>query len=106
MNFEITPQELLECRERHEEVILIDVREPWEREAASIQPSRHIPMAEILSALRELDRDKHIVIYCHHGVRSLAVTAWLRQQGYAEAQSLAGGIERWSLQIDAAVPRY
>jgi rhodanese-related sulfurtransferase len=106
MNYEISPQELREHQERNEEVILIDVREPWEREASSIQPSRHIPMADVPSSLCELDPETHIVVYCHHGMRSLNVTDWLRKQGYEKVQSLAGGIDRWSLQIDAAVPRY
>jgi len=106
MNHEITPQELRQRQEQNEEVLLIDVREPWERQAASIEPSRHIPMAEIPSSLWELDPEKHIVVYCHHGVRSLAVVDWLRKQGYEKVQSMSGGIARWSLQIDVTVPRY
>jgi rhodanese-related sulfurtransferase len=106
MNYEITPQELRERQERHEEIILLDVREHWERQTASIADSTHIPMGDIPASLRELDPDKHIVVYCHHGVRSLNVTDWLRKQGYEKTQSMAGGIDRWSTQIDAAVPRY
>jgi rhodanese-related sulfurtransferase len=106
MEYEITPQELRQRQERNEELTLLDVREPWERETASIAPSAHIPMADIPARLQELDPDQHIVVYCHHGMRSLSVTGWLRQQGYEKVQSMAGGIDRWSLQIDPAIPRY
>ncbi len=106
MNYEITPQELRQRQERNEELTLLDVREPWERQAASIAGSQHIPMADIPSRLQELDPDQHIVVYCHHGVRSLTVTDWLRKQGYEKVQSLSGGINQWSLWIDPTIPRY
>jgi rhodanese-related sulfurtransferase len=106
MTFEITPQEYCQCRERQEAVVLIDVRETWEREIASIEPSAHIPMNDIPARLQELDPEQHIVVYCHHGGRSLSVTGWLRQQGFERVQSMAGGINRWSNQIDSAIPRY
>lgn len=106
MNHEITPQELKQHQDRNPELIVLDVREPWERQAASITPSTHIPMAEIPSRLQELDPEQHIVVYCHHGVRSLLVTDWLRKQGYGNVQSMSGGIERWSREIDPQVPRY
>lgn len=106
MNYEITPQELKQRQERNEELIILDVREPWERDTASITPSEHIPMSDIPSRMQELDPDQHIVVVCHRGVRSLSVTDWLRKQGYEKVQSMAGGIERWSLEIDPGVPRY
>jgi rhodanese-related sulfurtransferase len=106
MNLEINPQELRQRQERNEELFLLDVREPWERQTAWIEPSRHIPMADIPSSLCDLDPEKHIVVYCHHGVRSLNVTDWLRKQGYEKVQSMSGGIDRWSVQIDPQVPRY
>jgi rhodanese-related sulfurtransferase len=106
MNYEITPEELRQRLERKEELTLLDVREPWERQTASIVPSIHIPMSDIPSNLQELDSEQHIVVYCHHGVRSLSVTDWLRKQGYEKVQSMAGGIDRWSQQIDPNVPRY
>lgn len=106
MNYEITPQELKQRQERNEELVILDVREPWERQAASILPSTHIPMADIPARLQELDPDQHIVVYCHHGVRSLSVTDWLRKQGFEKAQSMSGGIDQWSLEIDPSVQRY
>jgi rhodanese-related sulfurtransferase len=106
MNYEVTPQELRELQERKEQLTLLDVREPWERQAASIAGSQHIPMAELPSRFQELDPDEHIVVFCHHGMRSLSVTDWLRKQGYENVQSMAGGIEKWSIEIDPKVPRY
>ena len=106
MDYEITPQEVRQRQERNEELILLDVREPWERDVASVSNSRHIPMGDIPSRVQELDPEQHIVVYCHHGVRSLSVTDWLRKQGFDAVQSMAGGIERWSVEIDPGVPRY
>jgi len=106
MDYEITPQELRQRRQRNDQLIILDVREIWERQTASIPNSHHIPMADIPARVQELDPDQHIVVYCHHGVRSLSVTDWLRKQGYEKAQSMAGGIDRWSLEIDPSVPRY
>ena len=53
-----------------------------------------------------LDPDAHIVVVCHHGARSLSVTAWLRREGFDRAQSMAGGIDQWSREIDSSVPIY
>jgi rhodanese-related sulfurtransferase len=106
MDYEISPLELKQRQERNEELTVLDVREPWERQTAAITPSQHIPMAAIPSRVQELDPEQHIVVYCHHGVRSLSVTDWLRKQGYDKAQSMSGGIDQWSLQIDPKVPRY
>jgi rhodanese-related sulfurtransferase len=106
MNYEITPQEVKQRQERNEELTILDVREPWERQTASITPSQHVPLGDIPSRLQELDPEQHIVVYCHHGVRSLSVTDWLRKQGYEKAQSMSGGIDQWSLEIDPKVPRY
>lgn len=106
MDYEITPKELRQHQEHNDELLILDVREPWERQTASIADSRHIPMAELPARLQELDPELHIVVYCHHGVRSLSVTARLRKEGYQKVQSMSGGIERWSLEIDPGVPRY
>jgi rhodanese-related sulfurtransferase len=86
---------------------LLDVREGWECEIASIAGSKHIPMGELPSrAHQELDPGKHIVVLCHHGVRSMTVTNWLRQQGFETVQSMRGGIELWSRCIDPNVATY
>ena len=87
--------------------VLLDVREPWEFQTASLPNSLLMPMGEVTSrAHNELDPDAHIVVLCHHGQRTLSVTMWLRNQGFDRAQSLAGGIDAWSRMIDPSVPRY
>jgi rhodanese-related sulfurtransferase len=90
-----------------EAYVLLDVREPWEFQAASLPNSLLMPMGDVTSrAHTELDPDAHIVVLCHHGQRSLSVAMWLRGQGFDRAQSLAGGIDGWSRSIDPTVPRY
>ena len=107
MEYEISAADLKSMRDRAAKFTLLDVREPWEFQTAQIAGSKHIPMGEIPSRFnQELDPDEHIVVVCHHGVRSMNVTAWLRQQGFERAQSLRGGIDRWSREIDPAVPLY
>ena len=88
-------------------LILLDVREPWEAQKASLPEAVLMPMGDVPSrAHAELDPDDHIVVFCHHGQRSLSVAMWLRAQGFDYAQSLSGGIDEWSRNIDPTVPRY
>ena len=104
---EITPAAFALLRSEPHPPTLLDVREPWEAQTASIPGSVLIPMGEIAArAHTELDPDAPLVVLCHHGARSLSVTMWLRQQGYEHAQSLAGGIDAWSRLVDPAIPRY
>ena len=107
-DFEITVVEVAsQLRSDSSVPVLLDVREPWEIAKASIAGSRNIPMGELASrALRELDPEEAIVVLCHSGVRSLKATMWLRNQGFEKAQSLRGGIDAWSREIDPQVPRY
>jgi rhodanese-related sulfurtransferase len=107
MDYEISVAELKALQDSGGEVTLLDVREPWELQAAQIAGSKHMPMGDVPSRFQqELDPDEHVVVVCHHGVRSMNVTAWLRQQGFENAQSLRGGIDRWSREIDPTVPLY
>ncbi len=88
--------------------LLLDCRTTDEYAVAHIDGSRLIPMQELPARLAELEswRDKPIVVHCHHGMRSLKVAQWLREQGFSFAQSMTGGIDAWSTEIDPAVPRY
>ncbi len=107
MEHEITPEEVKALQDKSAEFTLLDVREPWEFELAKIAGAKLIPMGDIPSrAHQELDPDEHIVVVCHHGVRSMSVTNWLRQQGFESAQSLRGGIDAWSREVDVKVPTY
>lgn len=88
--------------------VLIDCREPDEHATAHIAGAHLVPMSEIADRLDELQphQQKAVVVHCHHGGRSLRVTRWLREQGFAKAQSMAGGIDQWSQEIDPTVSRY
>ncbi len=103
---EITVGELRRRQQSGDKFLLIDVREPWEYEVCRIEGGKLIPMRTIPANLQSLDGDEDVICYCHHGMRSLDVAAWLRAQGVEGAQSLAGGIDRWSLEVDSSVPRY
>jgi rhodanese-related sulfurtransferase len=106
---EIMPQTFAQLRSATaaETAVLLDVREPWEFQTASLPDSLLMPMGDVTSrAHAELDPDAHIVVMCHHGQRSLSVAMWLRGQGFERAQSLSGGIDAWSRVIDPTVPRY
>lgn len=106
MDYEITPEEVKTKLESGADFTLLDCREPWEYQTARIERTVNIPMGEIPTRVQELDPDEHIVVLCHHGVRSMNVTAWLRQQGFEKVQSMAGGIDRWSRVVDPKVPIY
>ncbi len=86
---------------------LLDIREPWESETASLPGSVLIPLGDLPDrAHQELDSTAHIVVYCHNGRRSLVAVMWLREEGFLQSQSLAGGLDVWSQLIDPSVPRY
>lgn len=89
-----------------ERVQLIDVREEDEREICLIEGARHIPMQEIPAQFDLLPRDRHLLIHCHHGSRSLQVTRFLRAKGFLAVSNVAGGIEAWTEQIDSSLRRY
>ncbi|HEX4134302.1 MAG TPA: rhodanese-like domain-containing protein [Bryobacteraceae bacterium] len=104
---EITPEEVADLRKGEMPLRLIDVREPEEHAVCHIEGAALIPMQSIPEHVNELDRsDTRIVVFCHHGVRSLSVVHWLRRQGVENCQSMAGGIDLWSLTVDRNVPRY
>lgn len=106
LDYEISPSEAADLLAKNE-ARLIDVREPWEFETARIEGGLLMPMGDVPArAHQELDPDERLVVVCHHGQRSLNVAAWLRNQGFEQAQSLAGGIDAWSAFVDPKVPRY
>jgi len=95
-------------RKAGEAFLLLDCRERDEDALVRIEGARLIPMTELAQRVSELDahKDSEIVVYCHHGGRSLRVAQWLRQQGFPKVSSMAGGIDRWSQEIDPTLPRY
>jgi len=90
------------------DLLLIDCREPHEHEIAHIAQAKLLPMSELGARIGELEahRNRPIVVHCHHGGRSLRVVNWLREQGFGQSQSLAGGIDEWAVAIDPSLARY
>ena len=91
--------------------VVLDVREPWELQTASVRPEDGfelvaIPMGELPARLAELDRTRPIACLCHHGARSLRVAAFLQQNGFDQLANITGGIDAWSHERDTTVPRY
>lgn len=107
--FEITPKEVSQQAAQGDALHLIDVRRLEEYQICRIEGAELIPMDTIpqhLDRLEELSESGPVIVFCHHGVRSANVVSWLRSQGVEACQSMAGGIERWSVEIDPSVPRY
>ena len=103
---QLSVSQVLAKRMSGEEFVLLDVREKEELILASIEGSMHIPLGDISSQWVTLDPDQEYVIFCHHGVRSMNVALFLKQQDFDHVNNMRGGIEAWSLEIDALVPRY
>lgn len=102
----IEPAALKARLDRGDRVFVLDVREPFEVFLASFPGATHIPMRDIPSRLAELDREREIVVVCHHGVRSALVAMHLARIGFERVLNLSGGIDAWSETADPATPRY
>lgn len=102
---EITPAEFVARRARGDVFTLLDVREPWELEVASVADVVHIPMADVAARIGELDAGKETVVLCRSGRRSLEVAKYLQRNGF-RAFNLTGGILAWSQEVDATIPTY
>lgn len=106
---EITAREVQHRIDAGEKLYLIDVREPSEFAVSKIEGAVLIPMRQIPGEIQEIETradEAPLIVFCHHGVRSLNVVHWLREQGVANCVSMAGGIDAWSATVDPTVPRY
>jgi adenylyltransferase/sulfurtransferase len=105
---EIGPRQLQARLEGGEELLLLDVREPFEAELASIAGARLVPLGGLEAALSELAewRERRVVVHCHHGPRSRKACGLLLANGFQLVENLDGGIDAWSIEIDASVARY
>ncbi|MEM6910500.1 MAG: rhodanese-like domain-containing protein [Verrucomicrobiota bacterium] len=104
---EITPLDLAALQESADEFRLIDCREDDEWQHCRIEGADLLPLSNFAEETARLDDlDARLIVYCHHGMRSLQATKFLRNKGFAQTSSLAGGIDAWSREIDPAVPRY
>lgn len=98
----------LSALQTHEssELLLIDIREPWEMETAQIPGSLRFQETDQTELLQTASRYKHVIVYCHHGIRSLYATTYFRENGVPQALSLRGGIDAYSVEVDQSIPRY
>jgi sulfur-carrier protein adenylyltransferase/sulfurtransferase len=105
---EISPTELRERLEREQPLVLLDVREPFERDIADLpgEGQLRIPMAELLSRMDELDADANLVVYCRSGARSNWAVQQLRAHGFEKAMNLAGGVMKWREDVDPSLTEY
>jgi rhodanese-related sulfurtransferase len=103
---EISPQQLKARLDRGDRPVLLDVRQDWETKLCRLDNAVHIPIEEIELRTEELNHEDEIVVYCHQGVRSAAVAAFLREQGFPKAVNLAGGLDHWARTVDPAMRRY
>jgi rhodanese-related sulfurtransferase len=105
-DMQISPKEVNERVGRGDKLLLVDVREQWEYDLSKIAGAKLIPLGTLPANLNMLLDADEVICYCHHGMRSLDAAVWLRLQGVERAKSMAGGIERWSVEVDPQVPRY
>lgn len=107
-DLELTPRQVMSLRRDDPSAVLLDCRLAEEYAIARLDGAVLVPMHEMPDHMESLRQyaGRRIVVYCHRGVRSLRVAAWLREQGFAGACSMVGGIDRWSTEVDASVPRY
>jgi len=105
---QITPRELAERLndDTQEAPLLIDVREPWEFQLCHIEGSLPMPMGTVPARHQEIDREREVVVICHHGGRSAQVCMFLEHQGFAKLINLAGGVAGWAAQVDPNMPQY
>lgn len=114
---QIQPNQVSEWAEQHAQTlngqtpVLLDVREAWEVQTASVPPRAgleiiHMPMRSIPARYMELDRQRPIACLCHHGARSMQVAYFLHQQGFAHVANVAGGINAWAMEPESGIPFY
>jgi sulfur-carrier protein adenylyltransferase/sulfurtransferase len=104
--WQITPTELVALRAAGQRPLVVDVREPHEREIAAIPDSILIPVGDIAARMHELDTSQEIVLYCRTGVRSAKALEQLRAAGFTKLKNLTGGTHAWADEIDSSVPKY
>ncbi|NOS36004.1 MAG: molybdenum cofactor biosynthesis protein MoeB, partial [Deltaproteobacteria bacterium] len=105
-SMEITPREVKELLDRGHPFNLIDVRGEGEYEICKIEGSTLMPLDELKDLLHTLEPADEIVAYCHHGMRSLKALRLMKEMGFTNVKSMAGGIDVWAVEIDTSLPRY
>lgn len=103
---EIMPQELKARLDRGEPLVLLDVRQDWETKLCRLEGATHIPIEEIEYRTAELNLEDEIVVVCHQGIRSAAVSEYLHQLGFPKVRNLVGGLDLWARTVDPTMRRY
>jgi rhodanese-related sulfurtransferase len=106
--WEVTPRQVKAMQEQQADCLFIDCRTPQEWDLVRLPGTTLIPLQQWSQHLEDLEehKDRPIIIHCHHGIRSLQMAMLLRQQGFAQTYSLAGGIDLWAIDIDPTLKRY
>ena len=103
---EVTPTEIRERLERGDRFRLLDVREPLEHRIVRVEAAELIPLGNLPAAIAMLEVEDEVVVMCHHGIRSAMACDFLVRNGFTRVRNLAGGIDRWSVEVDPTIPRY
>jgi rhodanese-related sulfurtransferase len=108
MELQISPEELAQRLQEADPPKLLDVREPEEHQNAALPNSHLIPLGQLYQRAGEIEawKEQEVVVYCHHGIRSLHAIAQLRSLGFQKLRNLAGGIDGWATSVDSTTPRY
>ena len=106
MDIEITVMQAKELREKNPSIQFLDVREPEEVAIGHIKNSLHIPLNLIPHNLEKIPKEEILIVYCHHGMRSLKAVEYLKAKGYENVVNLASGIHEWSIKVDPSIPTY
>ena len=104
---QLTVEQLKQRLDKKESLpVILDVREPWELDVCSLSNTHNIPMGQIQGRINELNKDRDLVVMCHHGIRSQRVALFLQQQGFTDIYNLSGGINAWANQVDPHMAKY
>lgn len=106
MNKEISAPEAVILRDNNIETVMLDVREHSELAICRIEGALHIPMGEVPERHEALPRDAPLIVFCHHGMRSLNVVQYLEAKGFENALNLTGGIHAWAAKVDTEIKQY
>lgn len=106
MNKEISAAEASILRDNNKEAVFLDVREDSELAICRIDGALHIPMGEIPERYEALPKKGPLVVFCHHGMRSMNVVQFLEAKGFDNALNLAGGIHAWATEVETDMRRY
>jgi rhodanese-related sulfurtransferase len=103
---DLSPQEAAKLLEQDKSIILLDVREQWEYDKVHIPDCRFMPISSFMKEMSTLKKDDPLLVYCHHGSRSMQVCMFLIQKGFTRVMNLNGGIDRYANEVDKSLAKY